>query len=270
MSLASAKAAAVAHYPLDEASGNAIDSIGAIDLTETGGTIATTTGKFGDCRDFEAGDTEYFESSDNATLSMGDILMFATVWVNAESIGSFPIVFRKGDEGSFREYVLFIDTSDGNKPTFAATAIDFAKFGSGISTSTWHLLCCRHDPTANTLAISLDGGNFVTASYSAGLLDSAGVFQLGAGTDQGLYWDGLIEDLVIGKGYEFTNADAAELWDSGTGVAFEDWDAAAVTQVTALSLMGTPGKPQTFTAKTPAAGGTSVSWWAWSTFGQSL
>jgi hypothetical protein len=210
MSLSAAKAAAVIHYPLGEASGDILDSIGSNDLTETGGTIATTAGKFGDCRDFEAGDTEYGSSADTVDLSVGDILWYATVWVNAETLSGFPVVFRKGNQGGNREYVLYVDTSDSNKPAFAAGGAEITvKAGSGLSTSTWHLLCVRHDPTADTIGISLDGGTFVdTPLVPSGIQDLTGVFELGAGSDQTLYWDGLIDDVVIGKGYLFTDDDA--------------------------------------------------------------
>jgi hypothetical protein len=231
MSLSDAKAAAVVHYPLGEASGNIVDSIGANDLAETGGTIATTAGKFGDCRDFEAGDTEYGESADTADLSVGDILWFATVWVNAETLSGFPLIFRKGANGAAnRAFALYVNTDESNKPTFQASnggAAVEVPFGSGLSTSTWHLIGVRHDPTADTIGISLDGGNFVDAAFATGIQDEAGTFQLGGGSDQSLYWDGLIDDFVIGKGYLFTNADASDLWDSGTGVAFTDWDASS-------------------------------------------
>jgi hypothetical protein len=231
MALSDAKAAAVIHYALDEASGNAIDSLTGNDLTETSGTIASAAGKFGDCRDFEAGDTEYFESADTADLSVGDILWFATVWVNAETLSGFPLIFRKGANGAAnRAFALYVNTDESNKPTFQASnggAAVEVPFGSGLSTSTWHLIGVRHDPDANTIGISLDGGNFVDAAFATGIQDEAGTFQLGGGSDQSLYWDGLIDDFVIGKGYLFTNADASDLWDSGTGVAFTDWDASS-------------------------------------------
>jgi hypothetical protein len=232
VALSDAKAAAVVHYPLGEASGNIVDAIGANDLTETGGTIASAAGKFGDCRDFEAGDTEYGESADTADLSVGDIQWFARVWVNAESLTGFPLIFRKGNTGAAnRAYALYIDTGDSNKPTFEASnggGAQTVAAATGLSTATWHLIWVRHDP-ADTIGISLDGANFVDAALTSGIQDEAGVFQLGASSEQGLYWDGLIDDLVIGKGYLPTNADVAADWNGGTGVAFDDWDAAAVT-----------------------------------------
>lgn len=88
--------------------------------------------------------------------------------------------------------------------------------------------------------------------------------------------------------FDFENSDSVTI--SGTSVYFEITNIGAddyiiadavrfdvtapgggAAQVTALSLMGTPGKPQTFTAKTPAGpSGANFSWWAWSTFGQPL
>ncbi len=58
MSLAAAKPFASVAYPLDEASGNGIDAVGAVDLTDNNTVGADASGPFGACRRFNFDDSE--------------------------------------------------------------------------------------------------------------------------------------------------------------------------------------------------------------------
>lgn len=228
MALADAKAAASVAYLLDEASGIALDAVGSIDLIDNN-TVGAAGGMFDGARDYEQSAGEYHSHSDDAALSVADVDAFWIVWLNAESLSNFPTIFSKGLAGqTTREYTLWVDTDDSNKGAFSlgnGTNVTTVKTTGALSTSVWHLLIGRHDATSNEIGISIDGGAFVTTAHSGGGFDGTGEFQLGASAAQSIFWDGLLDEFVLGKGYLFTDADASALWNGGTGVAFADWDA---------------------------------------------
>lgn len=219
----------VAYYKLDEASGNAVDALGANDLTETSGSIGTTTGKINGARACAGGDTEYFERTDNATFSTGDIDFSFQVWVNATSLVSFPVVFRKGANGA-RDYILYIDTSDSNKPAWEVSSNGASgttvKWGTGLTTSTWYHIVCWHDAAANQIGIAVNAGTAVTSSHSTGVQDGAGTFQLGAGSDQGLYWDGLIDEFGMWKRV-LSSGERTSLYNGGSGLPYSSFGGGA-------------------------------------------
>ncbi len=215
----------IAYWPLDEASGSAIDAHGNNDLTETSGTIASIAGKVGNARDFEAADTEYFEIADNADLSAGDTDFTFAGWVNAESLSNFPVILRKGPSGSTREYVLYYNT--GVSPN----RLQFDVFSSGgvqgqvngvppnsasWSTATWYFVVVWHDSVNNVLGMSVNDETAITAAHTVGVRDDTGTFQLGAGSDQSLWWDGILDDWGFWRRV-LTSAERTELYNSGTG-----------------------------------------------------
>mgnify|MGYP001580415787 CR=1 FL=1 len=217
----------ISYWPLDEASGNALDAHGANELTETGGTIASATGKVGNARDFEAGDTESFQHADNADLSTGNIDFTFAAWVNAESLADFPVISHKGWGGSgIREWVLYYDTSAG-RLTFSvsddgdstAGTVQADNFGA-LSTGTWYHVVWWHDSVNNQLGIAVNAGTPNTFSYSAGLGDRAGTFEIGASSvDQSLYWGGLFDEVGFWKRV-LTSDERTDLYNSGAGRAY--------------------------------------------------
>lgn len=216
----------VVAWELDEASGNALDSVGSNHAVETSGTIGAASGPGGSggSRDFEAGDTEYFEVADNATVSTGDIDVTKEVWVNGETIAGFPVVIGKGwNNAAPREWVLYCDTSDGGKLVYtvetAGGVTAEARWGTNPSTATWYQVLMWHDSVNNLIGISVNNGTPVTTAHSGGIRDSAMSFQIGAseraGT-QSLYWDGLIAKARIWKRV-LTSDERTWLYNGGTG-----------------------------------------------------
>jgi len=231
MALADAVPFAVAHWSLDEASGTRVDSVGANDLTDNN-TVGTAAGKFGNAADFESGSSESLSRTDNVDLSVGDIEWMIRCWVNLESEpGEMAIVGKcvLGDTNNI-DYRLrytgangfdFFVTPDGvfgNRTTVSTGDI-------GVTTGTWYLIHCWHDPVANEIGIAVNGGAAVTQAHSTGVFDGTGVFTLGDLLGFGQFWDGLIDDVVILKGYILDATERTEDYAGGAGVAFEDWDA---------------------------------------------
>lgn len=212
----------ISYWSLGEASGNAIDDHSTNDLTDTN-TVGTATGKVGNCRDFEANNGEYLTRADNAALSIGDIDMTLTCWINMESqAGDDGIVAGKHDANiSSIEYSLYYNlttdrlvfrvSSDG------ATAVEVtaSTFGA-VPTATWMFVVCRHDATANQISISVNAGTANTTAHSGGIFNGTAPFRLGADAIPGTYFDGLIDEVGLWK-RALTNDEVTELYNSGSG-----------------------------------------------------
>jgi len=101
----------VAFWELEEVSGTRVDAHGANDLTDNN-TVASTTGKVGNCADFEASNSESLSIADNAALSMGVNQSFTVnCWVNMESNTNGAIVAKMS--GSNGEYYVSYLASGG-------------------------------------------------------------------------------------------------------------------------------------------------------------
>lgn len=247
MALSDVVASVVAAYALDEASGNALDASGnGYDGVETSGTIGTGTVFGGNARDFEDGDTEYFEVADNADLSGADIDWCVIAQVQLESKGANRIFLKKGD-GDDLEYDLSYQTADdkfqfrvssGNG--FANLAdVDDAMLGSP-STATDYLIIAWHDAGANTINICTNNNTPSSNGYTHGLYNSAAPFAIGAYPEFSQYHDGLLREVIIIRGRFLTSDERTELWNDGDPIPFADWDGGGggVTLRSRLSLLG--------------------------------
>lgn len=211
------------YWPLNEASGNAIDAHGSNDLTESGGTIATDTGHVGaTARDFEAGDTEGFTLADNADLSTGDISFTVSAWVKAETLSGFPAIVAKWDgETTNSEFILFMF---GTTPAFSVgrsnTLTTRVESSQTASTGVWYHLVGRRDKENDQLKITV---NNVTSqvAYTADVNNGSAPFEIGANVSGGLYWDGLIEQVGFWK-RALTDDEVADLYNAGAGLAYDD------------------------------------------------
>jgi hypothetical protein len=225
----------ISYWPLDEASGSALDAHGSNDLAETSGTIGTAAGKVGNARDFELGDTEYFSIADNTDLSTGDIDFSISGWFFKESApGDHVIAGKFGTTGNQREYRVFATTSN---LTFAVSSD--GTLGAVVSVNAsaavegqWYFFACGHNASTNEIWISVDAATPVTASHSAGVFNGTAAFALGArvATD-GDYFDGLIDEVGFWK--RDIRADLAELYNSGSGRDYDYITGGAASSVSA-------------------------------------
>jgi hypothetical protein len=215
-------------WELNEASGNALDSHGSNDATETGGTIGAASGPAGlaGARDFEAGDTEWFTVSDNTDLSTGNIDFSLSAWVNAESLAATMWIAGKWlTTGNNREYSLVYNSGAG-RLTFRisndGTAVIDTNWSSGSSTATWYFLAGGHNATANDAWVSVNAGTPVTTSHSTGVKDGTSAFHIGSRDSPADYWDGLVAQVALWK--RDIRSDLAELYAAGSGLPYSSWD----------------------------------------------
>jgi hypothetical protein len=233
VALSDAAPFAVAAWDLDEASGTRVDQVGANDLTDNN-TVGSAAGMFGNAADFEKTNSEHLSIADNADLSMGDVDFSIVAWVQLESKPDYPQVVSKWDyeSGTGTEYTLEYHLGSDrfrfamHNGTSQSTCVA-NNFGSP-STATWYLLVATYNATTDTMTLSVNAGTRDTQSHSSGTQTAGSPsFHLGRLTtaDSSSYWDGLIDDVVILKGYVLSADEEDELYNSGTGVAFADWDA---------------------------------------------
>lgn len=191
----------VGFWPLDEAAGAA-----ALDLSGNGLTLSdnATVGagvgpsyRLPRARDFEKDSVQYLSRADEALLSWGDEAQTIIVWVNPESLVITSSIVVKGDlsTAATAEYGLFwLSITNRYRYTVSngttQTAISADTFGD-VSAGAWSMVCGQHDPVANLIKISVNGGPFDTAAHTLGIQDGTAAFEIGRDTDT-FIWDGLI------------------------------------------------------------------------------
>ena len=93
----------ISYWPLNEASGSALDSHGANGLALGVDPVGSGVGKvYATARDLEvSSDTQYFTIASNASLQTGDINFSAAVWFLVEDFtaGTFRCIMGKQNTG---------------------------------------------------------------------------------------------------------------------------------------------------------------------------
>lgn len=210
----------ISYWKLEEASGTRVDSHSTNDLTDNN-TVTQSAGKLGNAGQFTAANSEYLSHADNAALSVADIDFAFTVWIYADSWPLFPIIIRKGDAGSTREYVLYHNSAADKLTWQVSTGVPSGTVErtGALSTATWYFIYIEHDSVGNTLGISVNNETLTTAAYSGGSADNTGPFEIGGGSDQLLWFDGRIDSVSFWKRL-LTAAERTSLYNSGTGLEY--------------------------------------------------
>lgn len=210
------------YWPHDEASGNALDVHGSRPLTDETG-VASTTGKVGNARDFEASSNDRMSSADNADLSMGDIDFEFALWLKPESLVSFPGVFGKyAASDATDEYLLYSDGSIFKwvvwNPSSTATTVS-STFGT-LSTATWYFVTCGYDSALDLAFMTVNAGTPDTQPHAGGVRDGTNTFYTGAFL--ATRWDGLIDEFGLWKNRVLTPAERTWLYNAGAGRSYAD------------------------------------------------
>ncbi len=217
----------ISYWPLNEASGDALDAHSSNNLTDTN-TVGAAAGKVSGARDFESGSGELFLLADNAALSTGDIDFSLAAWVNLESKAASQTIVAKGDNGSNGEFFLYYNSGSDVFRLAVASGAGFANitevsastFGSP-STATWYFVVAWHDATANTINIQVNDGTADSTGYTFGSYDSALWWSIGSLGFAAQTFDGLIDEVGFWKKV-LTAGERTWLYNTGSGRSYAD------------------------------------------------
>ncbi|MEX2143233.1 MAG: LamG-like jellyroll fold domain-containing protein [Anaerolineales bacterium] len=221
-----------AYWPMDEASGAALDSNGANFLNEKDGSLGSAAGIVNTGRDFELNDTEYFSRGDLPDLSTGDIDFTWSLWVKPESIGPNMWLVQKADTPTTAadyEYLLFVVANAGNAPRFRVgngSAYANVTANTSLTAGSWYHIVAWHDSVNDEIGISVNGGAPVTQAYSSGGQDTSGNLVVGASlinNTPGNYFDGVIDEVGFWKRV-LSPQEIAALYNIGNGLAYAEAD----------------------------------------------
>jgi hypothetical protein len=212
------------YWKLNEASGDASDSIGSLYLSDNN-SVGSTTGKIGNGRSFN-GSTQYLSHASNSTLETGDIDFTIAAWVKLNTFKSSSIVAKDTNTG--RDYTLDYDTGGfncfrwylngglGGMPAISATGT--------FSTGVWYHIVAWHDSVNNLIGMSINNGNPQTASTSglAPNANSGTEFRIGARQYPGNedYTDGVIDEVGFWKNRVLSAQDRSDLYNLGSGLGY--------------------------------------------------
>lgn len=234
----------IAYWPMNEASGNALQSYKYVtaDLTLTDtNTVTNNTGHvYATARQFTAANSEYFKIADNAQLSTGDIDLTVAMWIYLDSKPAGCYIFAKSSTsgpvayeyaayylgGATDRFHFFIGDGAGNlRGTVVANS-----FGAP-STATWYLLVASHDSVANTVTLQVNNGTIDSVATTGALVDSTAAFFVGAigtGASATSFYNGRIGPLMVwksaaGAGGVLSAAKRTALYNSGNGLEYADF-----------------------------------------------
>jgi len=237
MSLADAFTYASAAWKLDEASGTRFDQVGSNDLTDNN-TVGQGTGKVNtNCADFEAGNSEYLTLADTSAVDLSSDSWTIRFWFQIENDQVNPAIVGKGNRASSLHdyYVGYFSIPDVieqitfyvNRPTLGSRTIRHNVLPSGTGTriteGTWYLVHAWYDDTGNEFGVCLNNDTPTMTSSTENVRNTTDPFIIADELSQSVYHDGLVDDVVILKGYVMTADDRTADWNSGEGIAFADW-----------------------------------------------
>lgn len=209
----------IAGWKLDEANGNALDSVGANTLTPTASEPTSVAGKIGTARSFAVASSQYFTIADNAALSVGDISFTFDCWVKLTTGGTTRRFIAKGTGAALQtqyQYILQHNSSNALQWIVSASSSQAVVTSAALSLDTWYYVTAWHDADLDIIGIALNNGTPVTTSWALGSYDGAGNFYLGAGPGATVPIDGVLDDVFFWK-KALTGSERAARYNGGAG-----------------------------------------------------
>jgi hypothetical protein len=172
----------------------------------------------------------YLTRADEAALSFGDVKQTLACWVKFDDLTSTQVVVGKIDFGASCEYGLVL--VGGKLRYYAGSGFDQVESTVTLSTGTWYAVVGEHDDAANQIRIYVNGTK-TTATLTTGLTDGTLAFRVGSDSiTAGRFLKGTVDEIVLLKGYCWSDAEVTEWVNGGSGIAYEDWAGSAATSYT--------------------------------------
>jgi hypothetical protein len=225
------------YYKLDEASGNAVDSVGSKNLTQSG-TVGSATGKINNARSFTAGNVfsiPYNQAETNRTY---------TLWFKANSLSDTRsgLIEKEAVEATPGSRLYF--TLNVRATSFEVSIYNHLSGGEvllfvpmTVNTGTWYFIAVALDWTNKKIKLSINGGAFTdqTYVYTFDEIGSSDTLRLGF-TEQGTTrnYDGLIDE--VGYFNEVLSvAQVQTIYNGGNGLALENFNTSLLSGISTFS-----------------------------------
>jgi hypothetical protein len=217
----------VSYWKLDEASGNAVDAVSSQTLTAVN-SPGSTAGRIGTCRSFNFANSRRFTRTKTPELAVGDFDFTIQAWVQVVSNpgANNSIVARWTTSGNNRAFALLtsstgvfrlIVSSNGSSLSLTRNATAFGD----APLNTWLLVHAWHDSVNDEVGIAVNAGSPDISSYSSGIFNDNGNWQIGAFNDAN-HWDGLIDEVGFWKRV-LTSGERTRLYNGGSGLSYDDF-----------------------------------------------
>ena len=139
----------VAYYKLDEASGNAADSVGSYTLTNSNVTYAA--GKINNGAEFGATNDRLVPSGTPFSFGSGTAFSYST-WVKTSSQAANNFILSNEESSPYQGWFMFITTAGlvycGFIKNYASSRLDFTG-NTAVDNDTWTHIAFTYDGTAN-------------------------------------------------------------------------------------------------------------------------
>lgn len=222
----------IAYWPLNEASGDALDAhTNALHLTDTG-SVSSDTGKvYTLARQFDGNAAKTLaRAGDDALLSTGNVDFTLAVWIKFTALGAVAQHIAGKDDEVNREYRINWLAST-NRISFrvfnGSSQIGIAVSSIGApSTGVWYLIVAYHDSTTNQVGVQINGGTVDTGAVSGTVADTVTPFSIGrCSTTVNSPSNALIGPVsfwksAAGGGGVLTAAQRTALYNGGAGLAY--------------------------------------------------
>lgn len=205
-------ASMVARYKLDETSDGSgavtrVDSIGSADLTDTNNVPSTPGVLYDDAAIFDLANSESLSTAD-AILQVDGASFWFSCWARLSSSMTRSIIHRLST-GAGGGYNLEQFGSTFRLIGGVPSASDITINGDAVNIGEWAFVLCYWDAVNDLLSIQVNNGTPDTAACTA-IGNSTTPFRLAY--SGAAYWTGALQEVLFGKGYVPTLADANYLY----------------------------------------------------------
>lgn len=222
-----------------ETSGVLIDAHGTNHLTDNN-TVTSAAGKVTytaeDASQFVVANSEYLSVTSNSSLQTGDIAFSLAGWVYLDSLTNYRAIITKWVNDGNLEYSMTYAPAADNKFRLFVSADGVATVNvlstlPAVATSNWYFVVAYHDPTANTIGISVNNGTVYTTSHSGGVRAGTAPVNIGRnpfGSTLGM--DGRVACVGFWKKV-LSASEITQLYNRGFGMDYSELDAGLLTSL---------------------------------------
>lgn len=213
------------YFALEESAGaTRIDTTGRGNNLASVNNVGQTTGKIGNCAQFDAASQRRLSSTSTADFQMGDIDFTISLYVRLFSKpGNMNLVTK--DAGSpNREYFITYNLGVDRFQFFVGNGTGIigsmnANSLAAVALNTWYLLTCWHDSVGNTVNIKVDNLTTNTAATSGPAATGTANFLLGTNNAASIFLDGLLDEVGGWKRLWTANEHLAR-YNNGLGTGY--------------------------------------------------